>query len=437
MSVLTEFLIVIATILIGTRFGAVGIGVMSCAGLAILHLFFGLSPTAMPADVCFIILCVCTCSAVLEACGGLNFLIAIGAKIIRSNPTRLLLIAPIVMFFLTVFAGTAMVCFTLQPVIYEVAYANRIRPERAMVPATMAAQCAITACPISAATAALIGLFAHYGHPEISLATILTISLPAGLISVILISQLYRHWGAELKDDKIYQERLAAGLVTPPANAPLVTITTKSKFSLLIFAFGIIYIVSAGFFPTLRSFSSNHSPLSMTTTIELVMMATAATLICAFRPNMKQIAQSPILRSAVTTMISIVGCSWLADSFIAAHNAVILDVFGSLAQSMPWTFAFVLFVMSALMNSQGATTRAVMPMGFALGLSPLSLIAMFPAVNGIGLLPINGPALAACEIDRSGTTTMGRFLYDNPFQIFGTLNAILSVCIGFAIMFML
>ena len=175
----------------------------------------------------------------------------------------------------------------------------------------------------------------------------------------------------------------------------------------------------------------------MTTTIELVMMATAATLICAFRPNMKQIAQSPILRSAVTTMISIVGCSWLADSFIAAHNAVILDVFGSLAQSMPWTFAFVLFVMSALMNSQGATTRAVMPMGFALGLSPLSLIAMFPAVNGIGLLPINGPALAACEIDRSGTTTMGRFLYDNPFQIFGTLNAILSVCIGFAIMFML
>ncbi len=167
------------------------------------------------------------------------------------------------------------------------------------------------------------------------------------------------------------------------------------------------------------------------------MMTTAAILICAFRPNMKQVAQSHILRSAVTTMISIAGCSWLADSFIAAHKTVILDVFGSLAQSMPWTFAFVLFVMSALMNSQGATTRAVMPMGFALGLSPLSLIAMFPAVNGFALLPINGPALAACEIDRSGTTTMGRFLYDNPFQIFGTLNAILSVSIGFAIMFML
>ena len=142
-------------------------------------------------------------------------------------------------------------------------------------------------------------------------------------------------------------------------------------------------------------------------------------------------AQSQILRSAITTMICIVGCSWLADTFVTANKEVILNTFGLLAQSSPWSFALVLFFMSAIMNSQGATTRAIMPMGFALGLSPLSLIAMFPAVNGFAFFPINGPAIAACALDRSGTTSMGKYLFDNPFQIFGTINAILTVSLGF------
>ena len=88
--------------------------------------------------------------------------------------------------------------------------------------------------------------------------------------------------------------------------------------------------------------------------------------------------------------------------------------------------------MTSIMNSQAATTRAIMPMGFALGLSPLALIAMFPAVNGF-LFPINGPAIAACSIDRSGTSSMGKYVFDNPFQIFGTVTAIIAVTIGFGI----
>ena len=180
MSTVIQFLIVIGAILLGTRFGGMGIGIISCLGLGILTLFFGVTPGALPADVCFIILCVCTCSAVIEQCGGLDLLTAIGAKILRKHPKHLTTLAPLVMFFLTFFAGTAMVCFALQPVIFEVAYRNGIRPERAMVTGTMAAQCAITASPISAATAAMIGLFIHYGHPEISLPQILMVSLPAG-----------------------------------------------------------------------------------------------------------------------------------------------------------------------------------------------------------------------------------------------------------------
>ncbi len=437
MTVFIQFVIVIGAILLGVRYGGIGIGIVSCLGLGILCLFFGVTPGALPTDVCFIILAVCTCSSILEACGGLNLLTAFGAKILRNNPKHITLLAPLVMFFLTFFAGTAMVCFALQPVIFEVAYSNGIRPERPMVTGTMAAQCAITASPISAATAALIGLFAYYQHPEISLPQILMVSVPAGLIAILLTSLVFLKWGKDLDKDTDFQNRLRQGIVEKPRSVKMENSSPKAKLSLLLFASGVAYIVTSGFFPSIRTPIGATSPLSMTTTIELTMLLIGAILTIICKPNLVQAANSQILRSAVTTMICIVGCSWLADSFVATNKEVILEIFGSIAQTTPWAFALVLFLMSAIMNSQGATTRAIMPMGFALGLTPLSLIAMFPAVNGFALFPINGPAIAACSLDRSGTTTMGKYLYDNPFQIFGTINAIVSVSIGFAIVSMM
>lgn len=437
MSVAIQFVIVIGAILLGTRFGGMGIGIMSCLGLAILALFFGITPGALPGDVCFIILSVCTCSAILENCGGLNLLIAVGAKILRRNPKRITLLAPLVMFFLTFFAGTAMVCFALQLVIYEVAYSNGIRPERAMVTGTMAAQCAITASPISAATAALIGLFAAYGHNEVSLAHIMMICVPAGLASVMLTSFLFIRWGKDLSSDMAFQERLAKGMIEQPRPIEFVRTDKRSLLSLVVFAAGIVYIVCAGVFPSLRTVPGTTAPVGMATAIELVMLLAGALIMIVCRPNLNQVANSQILRSALTTMICIIGCSWLADSFVAANKDVILATFGQLVQEAPWTFAIVLFLMSAVMNSQGATTRAIMPMGFALGLAPLSLVAMFPAVNGFALFPINGPAIAACSLDRSGTTSMGRYLVDNPFQIFGSVCAVLAVSLGFALVWLL
>ena len=417
MSVLLQFIIVIGAILLGTRYGGMGIGIISCLGLGILCLFFGVTPGALPADVCFIILSVCTCSAILETCGGLDLLINIGAKILRNHPKYITTLAPIVMFFLTFFAGTAMVCFALQPVIYEVAYSNGIRPERAMVTGTMAAQCAIPASPISAATAALIGLFATYGYSDITLGQILMVTVPSILIAAILTS---------------FCEPIVIRLVEMPRPTELKKASPKAKFSLILFGLGIVFIVSTGFFPELRTPLGSEKPLSLATVIELVMLLVGALLVITCRPNLTVAANSQILRSAVATMVCIVGCSWMADSFVAANGAVIMETFGQIAQDYPWSFAFVLYFMTSIMNSQAATTRAIMPMGFALGLSPLALIAMFPAVNGF-LFPINGPAIAACSIDRSGTSSMGKYVFDNPFQIFGTVTAIIAVIIGFGI----
>jgi len=394
---------------------------------------FGVTPTALPTDVAFIIITVCLCSAIMESCGGLDLLISFGAKIIRSNPNQVSIVAPLVSFALTCFAGTGLVCLALQPVTYEVAYNVGVRPERPLVGVTVASQTAITACPISAATAALLGLFSTYGHPEIALGTILMVAFPASLAGTLVAMAVFYFWGKDLDKDEAYQARLKAGLVEAPKVIEQVEFAPGAKLSLTIFTIGIIYIVSAGFFPILRTPVGGTKAMGMSTCIEFTMMAAAGLMCLTCKPNLAKAEYSAILRGGLVGVALLMGCTWIADSFVNANKAFLMDTFGALAQSQPWTFAIVLYIMSALMSSQGGTTRGVMPLGFALGMSPMTLLAMFPAVNGVFGLPISGIAFTAMGFDRTGTTTQGKYVYDNPFQIFGTIAALVAVPVGFLI----
>jgi len=127
------------------------------------------------------------------------------------------------------------------------------------------------------------------------------------------------------------------------------------------------------------------------------------------------------------------GVAWMADSFIAANKDVFMSVAGQLAQAAPWLFSFILAGMSALLASQGATTRAIMPLGFALGINPWYLIAMFPAVNCLFILPTSGPALAAVGMDRSGTTYIGKYVINHSFQLPGILMVVIAVISAFGL----
>ena len=126
------------------------------------------------------------------------------------------------------------------------------------------------------------------------------------------------------------------------------------------------------------------------------------------------------------------GSTCLADTFVRANQEVIMQTCGDLVTAQPWLFAIVICIMGSLIQSQGGTTRAIMPIGFALGLSPLSLLAMWPCVSAT-LLPTNPIALAACGFDRSGTSSVGKYVIDNPFAIWIAINLAIQVCIGFLI----
>ena len=80
-----EFVIVLAAILLGARQGGLAIGYWGGLGLVLLAVIFGVTPTAPPVDVMLIIMAVCMSAAAMDAAGGLEFLVRIAARIIRSN----------------------------------------------------------------------------------------------------------------------------------------------------------------------------------------------------------------------------------------------------------------------------------------------------------------------------------------------------------------
>ena len=133
-----EFLFLLLMLYIGSRYGGIGLGVVSGIGLIIEVFVFRMVPTSPPITVMLIILAVVTCASILEAAGGLKFMLQIAERILRSNPKRVTFIGPMVTYIMTVMLGTGHAVYTIMPIIGDVALKNNIRPERPMAAASVA-----------------------------------------------------------------------------------------------------------------------------------------------------------------------------------------------------------------------------------------------------------------------------------------------------------
>jgi anaerobic C4-dicarboxylate transporter DcuA len=430
-SILLQFVVVLAAIWMGARYSGVGLGLWGAVGLLVLVVGFGVNPTSAPIDVMLIILAVIMAASVMDAAGGIDFLVRIAEKIIRANPKYVTIVAPLTTWSFTFLAGTGHIVYPLLPVIYETAHQSGIRPERPMAIATIASQQAITASPVAAATAAMIGLFAEKGLTQWGLPQILMICVPSTLAGVLVAAIVSMFLGKDLKDDPEYQARLKSGEV-PPARPPEQRPPLKpaAKASAFIFLAGVALVVLFGFFPALRTLPGAKSALAMPTVIEIVMLSVAALMLLVTKVDVDMIPKTPTLRAGVVAVIGIFGLAWLGDSFIAAHKDVIVPAIGHWAEVAPWTFAFGLFFASVLLYSQAATTRALMPLGIALGIPPQFLIAMFPSVNGYFFIPTYGSLIAAINFDLSGTTRIGKYVLNHSFMIPGLVATAVAVITG-------
>lgn len=426
-----QLLVVLVAIIIGARLGGIGLGVMGGVGLAILSFVFGLQPTAPPIDVMLMIAAVIAAASCMQAAGGLEYMVKVAEHILRRNPAKVTILSPIVTYLFTFIAGTGHIAYSVLPVIAEVARETKIRPERPLGIAVIASQQAITASPISAATVALLGLLAGF---DISLFDILKVTVPATLIGVLVGAFCSMKVGKELEDDPEYQRRLKEGMIEEVTQeSTCIENLSKARISVLIFLLATFLIVLFGSIDSLRpSFEVNGqvTMLNMPSIIEIIMLSTAAVILLVCRIDGIKAVQGNIFPAGMQAVIAIFGIAWMGDTFIAGNLEQLKGSIEQVVQSMPWLFGVALFVMSILLYSQAATIRAVVPLGIALGISPLLLIALFPAVNGYFFIPNYPTVVAAINFDRTGTTRIGKYILNHSFMMPGLVSTIVAILVG-------
>jgi len=426
-----ELIVVLIFIWLGARLGSIGIGFAGGFGVLVLGFVFGLAPGSIPTDVILIIMGVIAAIAAMQEAGGLDYLVQIAEKILKSNPKHITFLAPIVTYTMTLFAGTGHTAFSTLPVIAEVAKREGIRPSRPLAIATVASQIAITASPISAAVVFFSTELEKVGVDYVQL---LLITIPSSFIAVMLAAVITNFIGKDLKDDPIYQERLAKGQVKmADKETTTKTLPSGAKLSVAIFGIAIFCVV---FYATAISDTIGliKAPVLARDHAIITFMLAAATLITLFcKIDAKNILNASTFKSGMSACICVLGVAWLGTTFVAAHIDGINVFAGNLLESKPWLLAVVLFFAAMLLYSQAATTKALMPAALALGISPVAAIASFAAVSALFVLPTYPTLLAAVEFDDTGSTRIGKYVFDHPFLIPGTLTITFAVILGFLI----
>ena len=381
-----ELVIVLLAIYLGARLGGIGIGFAGGLGVLVLTLIFQIKPGAIPFDVIEIIMAVIAAIAAMQVAGGMDYLVSLAERMLRRHPKYITFLAPLVTWFMTVLAGTGHTAFSTLPVITEVAKEQGIRPSRPLSIAVVASQIAITASPISAAVVFFAGILEPLG---VSYLMLLAICIPVTLLAVMLTAIVCNFLGCELKDDPVYQERLAKGEVRL-RGSQVFELKPHAKRSVLLFLIGIVAVM---FYATAISDTVGliKNPVLPRNEAIVVFMLTIATLISiTCKIDTGEVLNASTFKSGMSACVCVLGVAWLGDTFVKAHISDIQAVAGDLLHNYPWLLAVVLF--------------------FA---------ATYPTL------------LAAVEMDDTGSTRIGKYVFNHAFLIPGVIAITLCVILGF------
>ena len=430
-----QFLVVLFAIFIGARVGGIGLGVFGMIGLGILVFGFGLKIGKPPVDVMLMIVAVITAAAALQGAGGLDYLVKIAEKILRRNPAMITIVAPIVCYIFTLFSGTGHIAYSLLPIISEIAIESKIRPERPLSISVIASQQAITASPISAATSALLTA-ELLGGKGIELSDILIIAIPATLLGVIVGAIVMSFVGIDLEKDSRYQEFLKKQQDKKiTAEVSTSEINSGAKTAVVLFLLGVLGIVVFGSVASLRpSFiqeDGSVSVLGMAEVIEIIMMSVGGLILVFSKTDVTKVVKGSVFLAGMQAVIAIFGIAWLGDTFFQGNIDFFKTNIEHIVKEYPFLFAGALFIMSIFLFSQAATVRTLYPLGISLGIPPMMLVMMFPAVNGYFVIPNYPTLVAAINFDRTGTTRIGKYVLNHSFQIPGFVATIVALAVGY------
>ncbi|MEJ2763167.1 anaerobic C4-dicarboxylate transporter [Photobacterium sp. MCCC 1A19761] len=431
-----EFLFLLLVLYAGSRFGGIGLGVVSGLGLLIEVFVFRMPPTSPPITVMLIILAVVTCASILEAAGGLKYMLQVAERILRSNPKRVTFLGPLVTYTMTFMLGTGHAVYSIMPIIGDVALKNGIRPERPMAASSVASQLAITASPISAAVvyylAQLTGI-----QDDIHLLTILMVTVPSTLIGTLLLSLYSVRRGADLNEDLEYQRRLRDPLWKDKIKHTTATsldekLPASAKHAVLLFILALASIVLVAMVPEIRTIGDDK-PIKMSVIIQMMMLAFGGLILLVTRTNVQKVPEGVVFKSGMVAAIAIFGIAWMSDTYFQYAMPSFKSGITEMVQNYPWTFALALFIVSVVVNSQAATARMMLPVGLAMGLNPALLIGLMPATYGYFFIPNYPSDIATCNFDVTGTTKIGKWYFNHSFMMPGLIGVVSACTIGYTI----
>jgi len=432
-----QLLVVLMALYVGSRYGSLALGAISGIGLAILVFGFGLKPGNPPTDVIYIIIAAVTCAGIMQASGGMDWLIQIAERLLRKHPKYITILAPLCTFFLTVLVGTGHVVYTLMPIICDISLKKGIRPERPCGVASIASQVGITCSPIAAAVASFVIISNENGF-DVNNLGVIAITIPACICGLMAAAAWSYNRGLDLDKDPQFQARLADPKMKEYMYGSTASVLDKevspqAKSAVYIFLgalavivlFSIMQIAEHDIRP-----EYNGKPLGMNIIIQIVMIAAAALMILFCKAEPKKAVAGPVWQSGMVAVVAIYGIAWLADTYFSNYLDVMKNGLTGIVSEYPWSIAFAFFAVSVLINSQGAVVVAMLPLAYSLGIPGPVLLGVLPSVYGYFFIPNYPSDIATVNFDRSGTTVIGKYLLNHSFMIPGLICVTVSTLVA-------
>jgi len=434
---IAEFIFMLLMLYVGSRYGGIGLGVVSGIGLVVEVFILRMPPAGAPVDVMLIIIAVVSCAAILEAAGGLKYMLQVAERILRKNPKRITFLGPLVTFSLSIMLGTGHAVYSIMPIIGDIALKNKIRPERPMAAASVSSQLALTGSPIAAVVACYLGkdVLQLPGLEDLNLLHILAVTFPATLLGVIALSIYSNFRGCELEDDPEYQRRLKDPDFQKQLNDTTKTTLNEelpfsAKLSVYLFLAALAIIVLIAVFPEVRTIGENKKPISMGVIIQMMMLAFGAVILMVTKTPVSKIPNGVVFKSGMVACIAIFGIAWMSNTYFAYAMPQFKAAITGMVNDYPWTFAFALFAVSVVVNSQAATAKIMLPVAIAIGLPGPTLIGLMPATYAYFFIPNYPSDIATVNFDATGTTKIGKWYFNHSFMFPGLIGVVTACCVG-------
>jgi len=428
-----ELLIVLAALYVGSRYGSLALGAISGIGL---------KPGTPPTDVIYIIIAAVTCAGTLQASGGMDWMIQVAEKMLRKHPDHITFLGPLTTFFLTVLVGTGHVVYTIMPIICDIALKKNIRPERPCGVSSIASQVGITCSPIAAAVVAFVTISNANGF-MVSIPQVLMVTIPSCLCGLMCAAAASYKRGKDLDKDPDFIMRkedpeMYKYMYGNSATTLDKVISKEAKASVFIFLGALLVIVGFAFCQMIhvadgKTLAEAINLPKMNIIIQIIMLTAAAANIMFCKAQPKKAVGGAVWQSGMVAVVAIYGIAWLADTYFGNYLDEMKVMLADLVTNYPWSIAFVFFLVSVLINSQGAVVVAMLPLAYELGIAGPVLLGVLPSVYGYFFIPNYPSDIATVNFDRSGTTKIGRYLLNHSFMMPGLICVIVSTVVGYLV----